>query len=341
MAPGYDALLLVSFGGPEGMDDVAPFLEKVLRGRAIPVERLRTVTAHYELFGGRSPINGQCRALQEALRDELARHGPSLAVYWGNRNWHPFLEETLRQMSAAGVRRALAFVTSAFGSYSGCRQYLEDIALARAALGTTAPLVDKLRAFYNHPGYVEPLVENVLVAFERIPLQRRSQARLVLTAHSIPCAMAASSPYEAQLLETAGLVAAGAGQAVWSLAYQSRSGPPGQPWLEPDILDHLKALAAGGTTDVVVAPIGFVSDHMEVVYDLDVEARERAAALGIELVRAATVGTHPKFVRMIRELVLERVSERPLRRVAGTRGPAPDVCPPECCPAPAARGRLA
>jgi protoporphyrin/coproporphyrin ferrochelatase len=338
MPPRYDALLLVSFGGPEASDDVMPFLERVLRGRDVPQERLREVAGHYQHFGGRSPINDQCRELLAALRAELAREGPQLPVYWGNRNWHPFLVDTLRQMADDGVGRALAFVTSAFGSYSGCRQYLEDIERARCELGARAPEVDKLRGFHNHPGFVEPLVESVRTALGSVPEPRRESCRLVFTAHSIPCAMAAGSPYEAQLRETAGLVAAAVGRPGGVLAYQSRSGPPGQPWLEPDILQHLGALAAEGVRDVVVAPIGFVSDHMEVVYDLDFEARRRARELGLTMVRAATVGCHPRFVRMIRELVLERTSAAPVRASLGTSGPAPDVCAPGCCPAPE-RGR--
>jgi ferrochelatase len=334
MPPRYDALLLVSFGGPEGRDDVMPFLERVARGRDIPKERMREVAAHYDHFGGRSPINDQCRALLAALRAELAREGPQLPVYWGNRNWHPFLADTLRRMAGDGVGRALAFVTSAYGSYSGCRQYLEDIARARSELGAGAPEVDKLRGFHNHPGFVEPLVESIAAALERVPAARRDACRLVFTAHSIPRAMAASSPYEAQLRETAGLVASALGRSRYALAYQSRSGPPGQPWLEPDILDELQSVAADAT-DVVVAPIGFVSDHMEVVYDLDLAAERRARELGLTMVRAATVGSHARFVRMIRELVVERVSETPVRAYLGTSGPAPDACAAECCRSPA------
>jgi ferrochelatase len=336
MSPGYDALLLVSFGGPEGRDDVMPFLQNVLRGRNVPPERLREVASHYEHFGGVSPINDQCRALLSALRAELDRHGPPLPVYWGNRNWHPMLADTLREMAGAGVRRALAFVTSAYSSYSGCRQYLEDIARAREEVGDGAPVVDKLRAFYNHPGFVEPLVELVGAAFDRIPETRRAGARLVYTAHSLPRALAATSDYQVQLEETAGLVSAARGREEWDLVYQSRSGPPSQPWLEPDIVDHLRSLAAGGVRDVVVAPIGFVSDHLEVVYDLDLEARSRAMELGLNMVRAGTVGTHPRFVSMIRELVVERLMDDPVRLHLGSRGPAPDVCPADCCP-PGAR----
>jgi protoporphyrin/coproporphyrin ferrochelatase len=336
MAAGYDALLVVSFGGPEGRDDVLPFLDSVLRGRDVPDERLQQVAAHYEHFGGVSPLNAQCRSLVAALREELDRYGPRLAVYWGTRHWHPMLADTLRRMADDGVVRALAFVTSAYASYSGCRRYLEDIARARAEVGARAPEVDKLRLFYNHPGFVEALVDRVAAAFEKVPETRRDAARLVFTAHSIPRALAATCDYEAQLRETAGLVAFPLGRLRWSLVYQSRSGPPSQPWLDPDIVDHLRALAAEGVKDVVVAPIGFTSDHMEVLYDLDLEAKSRAIELGLNMVRAATVGVHPRFVRMVRELVEERLSDAPERLYLGTRGPAPDVCPPGCCPA--ARG---
>jgi ferrochelatase len=336
MAVRYDALLVVSFGGPEGRNDVLPFLENVLRGRDVPDERRREVAAHYEHFGGVSPLNAQCRSLVAALREEFDRHGPPLAVYWGTRHWHPMLADTLRRMADDGVVRALAFVTSAYASYSGCRRYLEDIARARAEVGARAPEVDKLRLFYNHPGFVEALVERVAAAFEKVPETRRDAARLVFTAHSIPRALAATCDYEAQLREAGGLVAFPLGRLQWSLVYQSRSGSPSQPWLEPDIVDHLRALAAEGVKDVVVAPIGFTSDHMEVLYDLDLEAKSRAIELGLNMVRAATVGVHPRFVRMVRELVEERLSDAPERLYLGTRGPAPDVCPPDCCPA--ARG---
>jgi ferrochelatase len=334
MARGYDAIVVLSFGGPEGPDDVMPFLENVVRGRPVPRERLEEVAEHYLHFGGVSPINDQCRALIAALKAELDRNGAPLPVYWGNRNWHPFLADTLRKMGRDGVRRALAFVTSAYSSYSGCRQYLEDIGRARAEVGDEAPEVDKLRVFYNHPGFIEPLVELVGGALGRVPEASRRDARLVFTAHSLPRTLAASSDYEAQLRETARLVAEGVGRSEWTLAWQSRSGPPSQPWLEPDIVDHLRALAAEGARDVVVAPIGFISDHLEVVYDLDLEAKSRAVEIGLNMVRAPTVGTHPRFVHMIRELIDERLSLTPVRQALGSRGPAPDICAPECCPAP-------
>ncbi len=339
MSSRYDALLVVSFGGPEGMDDVAPFLEHVLRGRNVPAARVREVAGHYEHFGGRSPLNDQCRGLLTALRAELDGHSLRLPVYWGNRHWHPFLGEALQRMAGDGVRRALAFVTSAFGSYSGCRAYLEDIEHARLELGTGAPEVHKLRAFYNHPGFVEPLVEATAAALDRVPASRRGEAHLDFTAHSIPRAQAAGSPYEAQLREAAGLVASSLGRQRFCLVYQSRSGLPGQPWLEPDIVDHLRALASQGVKDVVVSPIGFVSDHMEVIYDLDLDARSRALELGLNMVRAATPLAHPRFVRMIRELVEERLSDAPVRLHLGSCGPAPDVCAADCCPAPAPAGR--
>jgi ferrochelatase len=331
----YDALLVVSFGGPEGLDEVMPFLENVLRGRNVPRERMQAVAHHYELFGGVSPINEQNRKLIAALQNLLDAEGPRLPIYWGNRNWRPMLTDTLRQMADDGVERALAFVTSAYSSYSSCRQYLEDIERARAEVGERAPRVEKLRAFYNHPGFVEPNVENLRAALAQIPPERRGEARVAFTAHSIPSTMAANSAYEAQLLETCRLVAEGARARDdnWRLVFQSRSGSPAQPWLEPDICDHLRELKKSGVRDVVVAPVGFVSDHMEVLYDLDTEARQLADELGLNMIRAATVGTHPSFVRMIRELILERTNDNPLRRALGTRGANHDTCPADCCAA--------
>jgi ferrochelatase len=326
----YDALLLVSFGGPEGMADVMPFLDRVLRGRRVPPERLREVAHHYERFGGVSPINAQNRALLDALRMELQSHETGVPLYWGNRNWHPFLAETLRSMARDGVRRALAFVTSAYSSYSSCRQYLEDIARAQAEVGTVAPAVDKLRAFHDHPGFVEANADRLREALQSLPPDRRATARIAFTAHSIPSTMAAGCDYVAQLRETCALVVARFPGVRWALVYQSRSGSPRDPWLEPDVLAHLETLRREDVSDVVVAPIGFVSDHMEVVYDLDIEARERAAALGLGFVRAGTAGTHPAFVRMIRELIEERVGGG-AARVLGARGPRPDACAPDCC----------
>jgi ferrochelatase len=327
----YDGVLVVSFGGPEGSEDVMPFLETVLRGRHVPRERMLEVAHHYELFGGVSPINAQNCALIAALRNELAMNGPALPVYWGNRNWHPLLADTLRQMARDGVHHALAFITSAYSSYSGCRQYREDLARAQAEVGADAPRVSVLRKFYNHPGFIEANVEHVRAALDAIPPERRSHAPIAFTAHSIPESMARASLYERQLLEACRLVADGVDQPSWRLVYQSRSGPPSQPWLEPNITDHLKALHTVGVEDVVIAPIGFISDHIEVLYDLDVEARQLAAEFGLNVTRAATAGVHPAFVAMIRELVVERLAGGSDKRALGTHGPCHDVCPVDCC----------
>jgi ferrochelatase len=327
----YDALLVVSFGGPEAPEEVMPFLENVLRGRNVPRERMLAVAHHYEMFGGVSPINGQNRALIAALERKLIKSDISLPIYWGNRNWHPLLADTLRQMRSDGRRRALAFVTSAYSSYSGCRQYREDIERAREAVGEGAPQVDKLRVFYNHPGFITPNVENLRAALARIPYERRRDARVAFTAHSIPLSMASTCDYQVQLLETCRLVAEGAGHARWQLVFQSRSGSPAQPWLEPDICDHLRELKRTGATDVIVAPVGFISDHMEVLYDLDTEARQVAEEIELNLVRAATVGTHPTFVRMIRDLIVERQTCASTRPALGARGAKEDVCPADCC----------
>jgi ferrochelatase len=327
----YDALLLISFGGPEGMDDVLPFLENVLRGRNVPRERMLAVAKHYELFGGVSPINGQNRKLIAALEQLLAAHGPHLPVYFGNRNWHPLLADTLATMRNDGVRRALAFVTSAYSSYSSCRQYLEDIERAQQAVGPDAPRVEKLRAFYNHPGFIEANTANLRAALARIPTERRLATEIAFTAHSIPLAMAENCDYEAQLRETGGLVAAAAGVEKWRLVFQSRSGSPSQPWLGPDICEHLRELSTCGARDVVIAPIGFVSDHMEIIYDLDTEAQALCHELGLNMVRAATAGTHPSFINMIRELILERIDPEAPRRSLGQDGPRADICHPGCC----------
>src|SRR6185503_14281570 len=310
----YDALLVVSFGGPEGMDDVIPFLENVLRGRNVPRERMLQVARHYELFDGVSPINQQNRDLIAALEKELERNGPRLPIYWGNCNWHPLLPDTVDRMAADGVENALAFVTSAYSSYSSCRQYLQNISDAQAKVGPRAPRIEKLRVFYNHPLFVEANVDHVRAAWKH-------PAHLVFTAHSIPESMAANCDYAKQLAETGSLIARTLNIENWQLVYQSRSGSPSQPWLGPDVSDHLRALADEGVKDVVVAPIGFVSDHMEVVYDLDYEAQKVARELGMTMVRASTAGTHPAFVRMVRELVMERIENR-----------VPEnICAPDCC----------
>ncbi|MBM3678379.1 MAG: ferrochelatase [Actinobacteria bacterium] len=327
----FDALLVVSFGGPEGMDDVIPFLENVTRGRGVPRERLEEVAHHYELFGGVSPINAQNRALIDALRLELGEHGIDLPVYFGNRNWHPFLADTLREMAADGIERALAFFTSAYSSYSGCRQYRENLFDAQQEVGDRAPEVLKLRMFYNHPGFVEANADHVREALARVPAERRAAAHVAYTAHSIPTAMARACRYEQQLAETARLVSEAVGVSDTALVWQSRSGPPSVPWLEPDVSDHLAAVAARGVADVVLAPIGFLSDHLEILFDLDVEARETASALGIGLQRAQTASTHPAFVAMIRELIQERLEPAVERRAVGAFAPSHDTCPVDCC----------
>jgi ferrochelatase len=394
--PPVDALLLVSFGGPEGPDDVLPFLRTVTRGRRVPADRLAAVSEHYQRFGGRSPINDQNRALLAALRAELA----PLPVYWGNRNWRPYLVDAVERMRADGVRRAACFVTSAFSSYSGCRQYRENLADALAGIGprspgagqthqdppagggredaTAAPHRDggpgggphvgtdvgphvgtdvgragagadlpdgpdllKLRVYFDHPGFVEPMVDRVDAALAALPAPLRAEARLVFVAHSVPMTQARESgpdggAYPAQLHAAsqaiAELVAERRGGAnPWQVAYCSRSGPPAMPWLEPDVNGTLEALAAGGERAVVLVPVGFVSDHMEVVHDLDVEALGTARRLGLVAVRAATVGTDPRFVRMVAELLAERADPGAPRPALSPAGPFPDVCPSDCC----------
>ncbi|MET0424276.1 MAG: ferrochelatase [Actinoplanes sp.] len=338
----YDAFVLLSFGGPEKPDDVMPFLRNVVRGRGVPDERLAEVAEHYYHFGGVSPINQQCRDLLAAVGTEFEQHGVGLPTYWGNRNWAPMLADTVAQMRDDGITNALGFATSAYGGYSSCKQYWEDIAAARAKVGPGAPQIAKLRQFWDHPGFVGPHVEAVRSALGALEPARRSSTRLVFTAHSIPTSMANTAGpdggrYTSQLRETAKLVhQAAADDLTWDLVWQSRSGPPQVPWLEPDINEHLEVLAQQGVTDVVVSPIGFVSDHLEVLWDLDNEAADTAKRLGLGYARAATPGTHPSFVRMVRQLVQERTDDVPRERL-GTL-PLWDVCPQICCPPPQRRG---
>ena len=347
MAP-YDAFLLVSFGGPEGPADVMPFLENVTAGRGVPRERLERVAEHYYAFGGVSPLNQQCRDLMDAIEKDLAARAVALPVYWGNRNWEPYLADTVAQMAAAGVRRALAFVTSAYSSFSGCRQYLNDIEAARVSVGARAPAIDKIRQYFNHPGFVGSFAAAAADAVRSLPADARDDYELIFTAHSIPEAMAAASgpsgwTYQAQLAEAAGLVAAELGyQRPWQLAYSSRSGPPSMPWLEPDINDLLGEVAAAGARAVLVVPIGFVSDHMEVKFDLDVEAARTAERHGLAFARAATPGTDSRFVSMITDLVCERADDAAGTLAApaislGRLGASPDTCPAGCCGAGLAR----
>lgn len=309
----YDALIVVSFGGPEQPDDVMPFLENVTRGRGIPRERLLEVAEHYYHFDGKSPINDQNREFISSLRVLLDCEGPHLPIYWGNRNWHPFLIDTVRQMKEDGVRRAGAFITSAFGSYSGCRQYREDIVRAVERVGEGAPEIVPMVLFHDQPGFLMPMAANVRQA----AVEFASPPHVAFTAHSIPETMASTSPYVEQLNAACSAIAGEAGISDWRLVYQSRSGPPSQPWLEPDILDHIRSLFAEGQRELIIAPVGFVSDHMEVLYDLDTEAMELCAELGMKVVRASTVGTDPGFVRMVRDLI-------------GTRR----ACALDCCPKP-------
>ena len=334
--PPYDAILIVGFGGPEGREDVIPFLENVLRGRPVPRERMLEVAEHYYHFEGVSPINEQVRALIAALEPELKAQGVTLPVYWGNRNWTPMLADTMKQMTDDGVKHALGVVLAAYSSYSSCRQYREDIQKARESVGPAAPVVDKMRVFYNHPDFIEVNAERVREALQPFPEERRGSVRVAFTAHSIPDSMAANCHYVRQLTETCRLVAeaAGVGPDCWSLVYQSRSGRPSDPWLGPDILEHLDDLKAQGVGDVIVQPAGFLSDHMEVMYDLDEEALHKANELGLTMIRAGTAGTHPKFVAMLRELIQERIEQVPERRAIGLYPANHDVCPVNCCQPP-------
>jgi ferrochelatase len=338
----YDALLVVSFGGPEGPDDVLPFLENVTRGRGIPRERLQEVGEHYFMFGGRSPINDQCRALVAAVEADLAQHGIPVPVYWGNRNWDPYLTDTLARMARDSVRRAACFVTSAYASYSGCRQYRENLFDAAQA-ESDAPRLDRLRHYHNHPGFVTPFVDATVAALAQMP----DDTRLVFVTHSVPESMDAGSgpdghAYSQQHRLVAGAVADRVAEAtgrrlLWDLAFCSRSGPPQVPWLEPDVNVHLETLAEEREPGVVVVPIGFVSDHMEVVYDLDTEAADTAKRLGMPYARVATPGVDPRFVSMVRDLLVERAeverSGTASREVVAGE-PSWDICPLGCCPNP-------
>jgi ferrochelatase len=331
MSLNYDALLIVSFGGPEGPADVSPFLDNVFRGLRVSPETKGHVAKRYEAFGGVSPINAQTRAFIKALQLELDAHGPALPIYWGNRNWHPLLTDTIAQMAHAGVRRALAYVTSNFSSYSGCRKYRED--LYDAVQGVpNAPRIDKLRVGYNHPGFIEAMADRVRTALDSLPKADRATAPILFSAHSLPESMARHSRYEAQLAESCRLVGDALEHQRWRLVYQSNNASYGrEPWLGPDIGTALREAHAEGATSVVVAPIGFICDHMEVVLDLDVEAAVIARGIGLNMVRAATVGTHPAFVAMVRELIVERLTPDAPRRALGSLGPTHDRCAPDCC----------
>jgi protoporphyrin/coproporphyrin ferrochelatase len=316
----FDSVLILSFGGPDKHEDVIPFLENVLRGKNVPRERMLEVAEHYYHFDGRSPINDQNRALLDALRAELKEKGPNLPMYWGNRNWTPYLADTLREMHAAGHRNIATFVTSAFGSYSGCRQYREDIGRALEQTGLSDLNIGKLPHFCLRPEFIAVMADRVKEAHVALPAAKE----LVFTAHSIPLIMAETSPYVSQLQEACARTAAESGfSESWKLVYQSRSGPSTQPWLEPDILQHIRERHAAGVRELIVCPIGFISDHMEVLYDLDTEAAALCDELGIQMTRAGTAGVHPGFVELIRTLITE-----------GEFSPAMARCVQDCCPAP-------
>jgi protoporphyrin/coproporphyrin ferrochelatase len=354
----YDALMLVSFGGPEKPEDVVPFLENVTRGRGIPRDRLEEVGEHYFLFGGKSPINDQNRAFIAAIEEDFRSSGLDIPVYWGNRNWDPFLTDTLRQMKSDGIERVACLLTSAYSSYSGCRQYREDLADAVADLGAGAPRLDRLRHYFNHPGFVEAMVDSTLAALAELRDSLRHDAHVLFVTHSVPLAMNDRSgpdggAYVGQHLSVAEEISERVRQETGhryatDLVYCSRSGAPHIPWLEPDINDRLEELAREGVEAVVVVPIGFVSDHMEVIYDLDTEAKATAEKLGLDFSRAATAGLDPRFVSTVRDLLLERAAvERDaevVRASVGALPPSWDVCPAGCCanpkgPRPALCGR--
>jgi protoporphyrin/coproporphyrin ferrochelatase len=318
----FDALLVVSFGGPEKHEDVLPFLENVLRGKNVPRERMLEVAEHYYHFDGRSPINDQNKQLIAALEGECRSQGIAIPVYWGNRNWHPLLADTLKHMQAEGVRRAAALTTSAFGSYSGCRQYREDIARAQQAAGVQGMVIEKLPNFCDRPEFIEAMADRVRAAMAEL----QGAEQLIFTAHSIPVSMADASPYLRQLKEASARVAAACGMTNWTLVCQSRSGPPTQPWLAPDICDYLRDQHASGVRSVIICPIGFISDHMEVLYDLDTEARALCDQLGMKMVRAGTVGAHPRLVSMVCDMLLHAPTTEILAH-----------CEPGCCPAPPQR----
>jgi protoporphyrin/coproporphyrin ferrochelatase len=333
-----DALLVLSFGGPEGPADVRPFLENVVRGRGVPPERLDAVEEHYQHFGGVSPLNARNREIIAAVRERI-----ELPLYFGNRNWHPMVEDTVAEMARDGVRRGLVFATSAYGGYSACRQYQEDIARARKAVGEGAPELVKIRHFFDHPLFIAANADAVRAARATLPADVRDVARLVFTAHSVPVAADANAGppgegghrYSRQVAEAARLVAAELGAEEHDVVWQSRSGPPQVPWLEPDIVDHIDALHARGVPAVVVAPIGFVSDHVEVVWDLDTEARERAEELGMGFARAATAGPDPRFADMVAELVAEHLHDAAPRSLGVVAGGGSTVngipCAVDCC----------
>ena len=328
----FDSLLLLSFGGPERPDDVMPFLRNVTKGRGVPDERLTVVAEQYALFGGKSPINDLNRELLRSLQGELAARGHDIPAFWGNRNWDPFVSDVVETLRTQGHSSTVCLVTSAFSSYSGCRQYHEDLDKARS-LVQDAPEIDRVRVFWNHPDFLGTAAE--LLAETRDKANLPKETPVLHTAHSLPISMAATSDYESQLSEAARIVHELAGmEGPNEVVYQSRSGPPSVPWLEPGIDGRLQQLADDGITEVLVHPLGFVADHMEVLFDLDTQASGIAKNSGINMVRTPTVGTHPRFVSMLVDLVEEAAGLRADRPALGDAGPRPDICSVDCCPAP-------
>ncbi|MEZ4705395.1 MAG: ferrochelatase [Bdellovibrionota bacterium] len=332
MTPNYDALFLVSFGGPEGPEDVLPFLENVLRGKPVPEERKKEVASHYQAFGGISPINRQNREMIQALRKALHHENIDLPIYWGNRNWKPYIQDTLEEMAKDGRKNVLAYVTSAYSSYSGCRQYRENIENARQALDQ-APTVDKIRSFFNHPLWIKVHAQRMEEALAK-DSSSMERTKVLFTAHSLPLSMSQSSDYTLQLQNTSELIAKQVNLPHWELCYQSRSGGPSQPWLEPDVCDVIRSTSKKDFDRIMVHPVGFVSDHMEIIFDLDRDAKQCAKECGFSFVRSQTPGTHPTMIELIVDLIKEYIDPHHPRPSLGDLGPRPRHCPPGCCPAP-------
>ena len=333
----FDSLLLLSFGGPENSDDVMPFLRNVTAGRGVPDERLAVVAEQYELFGGKSPINELNQQLLCALDEELASRGHEMATFWGNRNWHPFVTDTVADLKSLGHTSTVCLVTSAFSSYSGCRQYHEDLDRARNEV-PGAPNIERVRVYWDHPDFLGTAAE--LLAESRDATGLSSETPVLHSAHSLPLSMAANCDYQQQLNEAAAIVNELAGmRGPYEVVFQSRSGPPSVPWLTPDIDQRIHELAEQGTQELLVHPLGFVADHMEVLFDLDTQSAAAAKEAGVKMVRTPTVGTHPRFVSMLVDLVEEAAGLRADRPSLSKSGPRPDKCNSQCCPAPIRPGR--
>ena len=333
----FDSLLLLSFGGPENSDDVMPFLRNVTAGRGVPDERLAVVAEQYELFGGKSPINELNQQLLCALNEELASRGYEMATFWGNRNWHPFVTDTVADLKSLGHTSTVCLVTSAFSSYSGCRQYHEDLDRARNEV-PGAPNIERVRVYWDHPDFLGTAAE--LLAESRDAAGLSSETPVLHSAHSLPLSMAANCDYQQQLNEAAAIVNELAGmRGPYEVVFQSRSGPPSVPWLTPDIDQRIHELAEQGTQELLVHPLGFVADHMEVLFDLDTQSAAAAKEAGVKMVRTPTVGTHPRFVSMLVDLVEEAAGLRADRPSLSKSGPRPDKCNSQCCPAPTRPGR--